>query len=98
MVTANRTNNTAQLQQFINNIWQHQQKNQFCDFTLTTNNNFLGCHKFVLSSTSSYFSQLFCDSKHNINIIDVTPLPEDILRTLCIIVNMLLMMRMLLNC
>ena len=81
MAAANRTNNTEQLQRFINNLWQHQQKNEFCDFTLTTNNTSIECHKLVLSSASSYFSQLLCDSEHNTNIIDVTPLPEHILQT-----------------
>ena len=81
MAAADRTNNTEQLQRFINNLWQHQQKNEFCDFTLTTNNTSIECHKLVLSSASSYFSQLLCDSEHNTNIIDVTPLSENILRT-----------------
>ena len=81
MAAADRTNNTEQLQRFINNLWQHQQKNEFCDFTLTTNNTSIECHKLVLSSASSYFSKLLCDSEHNTNIIDVTPLPEHILRT-----------------
>ena len=80
MAAADRTNNTEQLQRFINNLWQHQQKNEFCDFTLTTNNSSIECHKLVLSSASSYFSQLLCDSEQNTNIIDVTPLPEHILR------------------
>ena len=82
MAVADRTNNTEQLQQFINNLWQHQQKNEFCDFTLTTNDTSIECHKLVLSSASSYFSELLCDSKHNTNIIDVNPLPEHILRTI----------------
>ena len=81
MAAADRTNSTEQLQRFINNLWQHQQKNEFCDFTLTTNNSSIECHKLVLSSASSYFNQLLCDSEHNTNIIDVTPLPEHILRT-----------------
>ena len=81
MTAADKTNYTEQLQRFINNLWQHQQKKEFCDFTLTTNNTSIRCHKLVLSSASSYFSQLLCDSEHNINIIDVTPLPEHILRT-----------------
>ena len=81
MAAADRTNSTEQLQRFINNLWQHQQKIEFCDFTLTTNNTSIECHKLVLSSASSYFSQLLCDSEHNTNIIDVTPLPEHVLRT-----------------
>ena len=81
MAAADRTDKTEQLQRFINNLWQHQQKNEFCDFTLTTNNTSIECHKLALSSASSYFSQLLCDSEHNTNIIDVTPLPEHILRT-----------------
>ena len=81
MAAADRTNNTEQLHRFINNLCQHQQKNKFCDFTLTTNNTSIECHKLVLSSASPYFSQLLCDSEHNANIIDVTPLPEHILRT-----------------
>ena len=81
MDVANTTNRTVQIQRFINNLWQHQQKNEFCDFTLTTNNTSIECHKLVLSSASSYFSQFLCDSEHNTNIIDVTPLPEHILKT-----------------
>ena len=81
MAAADRTDKTEQLQRFINNLWQHQQKNEFCDFTLTTNNTSIECHKLVLSSASSYLSQLLCDSEHNTNIIDVTPLPDHILRT-----------------
>ena len=81
MAAADRTNNTEQLQRFINNLCQHQQKNEFCDFTFTTNNTSIECHKLVLSSASSYFSQLLCDSEHTTNIIDATPLPEHILRT-----------------
>ena len=78
---SDKTSNTEQLQQFINNLWQHQQKNEFCDFTLTTNNNSIRCHKLILSSASSYFSQILRDREHNKNIIDVTPLPENILKT-----------------
>ena len=81
MAAADRTNNTEQLQRFINNLWQHQQKNEFCDVTLTTNNTSIECHKLVLSSASSYFSQLLCDLEHSGNIIDITPLPEHILKT-----------------
>ena len=81
MAAAGRTKNTEQLQRFINNLWQHQQKKEFCDITLTTNNTSIGCHKLVLSSASSYFSQLLCDSEHNTSTIDVTPQPEHILRT-----------------
>ena len=81
MAVADRTNNTEQLHRFINNLWEHKQKNEFCDFTLTTNNTSIECHKLVLSSASSYFSQLLCNPDQNTNIIDVTPLPEHILRT-----------------
>ena len=81
MAAANRTNNTEQLQRFINNLWQHQQKTEFCDFTLSTNNTSIECHKLVLSSASSYFSQLLCSPEQNTNILDVTPLPEHILQT-----------------
>ena len=81
MAAADKADNTEQLQRFINNLWQHQQKNEFCDFTLTTNNTFIECHKLVLSSVSSYFCQLLCNSEHDTSIIDVTPLPEHILRT-----------------
>ena len=81
MAAADRTNNTEQQQRFINNLWQHQQKNEFCDFTLTTNDTSIECHKLVLSSASSYFSELLCDSEHVADTIDFTPLPEHILRT-----------------
>ena len=81
MATTSHTHNTGQLDKFTNNLWRHQQKNQFCDFTLTTNNTSIECHKLVLSSASSYFSRLLCNSEYNTNIIDVTPLPENILST-----------------
>ena len=82
MAAADKTN-SEHLQRFINILRRHQQKNEFCDFTLTTNNTSIECHKRVLSSASSYFSDLLCDSEHNTNIIDVTPPPEHtcILRT-----------------
>ena len=80
MAAADRTN-TEQPQRFINNLCQHQQRNEFCDFTLTTNNTSIKCHKLVLVSASSYFCQVLCDSEHNTNTIDVTPLPGHILRT-----------------
>ena len=82
MAAADITNNTEQLQRFINNRWKHQQKYELCDITLTTNNTTnntsIHCHKSVLSSASTYLSQLVCDSEHNTNIIDVTPLSEHI--------------------
>ena len=81
MAAADRTNSKEQLQRFVNNLWQHQQKKEFCDFTLTTNNTSMECHKLVLSSASSYFKQLFCGPDQNINIIDISPLPSHILRT-----------------
>ena len=61
MAAADKTNNTEQLQRFINTS--------------------IECHKLVLSSASSYFSQLLCESEHTTNIIDVTPLPEHVMRT-----------------
>ena len=82
MAVADRTNSTEQLQRFINDLWQHQPKNGCCGFTLITNDTSIDCHKLVLSSASSYFSQLLYDSEHNTNSIDVTPLPEHILRTI----------------
>ena len=82
MAAADRTNSKEQLQQFVDNLWQHKQKNEFCDFTLTTNNTSIECHKVVLSSASSYFKQLFSYFHYqNINIIDVSPLPMHILKT-----------------
>ena len=79
MASADRTNNTEQLQRFINNLRRHRQKKQFCDFTITTNNTSIECHKLVLSSASFYFLLLFCDPEQNS--IDVSPLNERILRT-----------------
>ena len=78
---ADKANNTEELLRFINNLWQHQQKKEFCDFTLTTNDTSIECHKVVLSSASSYFSQLLCDSEYNTIVIDVTPLAAHILKT-----------------
>ena len=70
-----------QVNRFFNNLRQHQRRNEFCDFTLTTNNTSIECHKLVLSSASSYFNQLFLIPEQNINIVDVTPLPLHILET-----------------
>ena len=81
MATTIHTHNTGQLERFTSNLWQHQQKNQLCDFTFTTNKASIKCHKLVLASASSYFSQTFCNSKYRFNIIDVSPLPEHVLRT-----------------
>ena len=81
MATADRANSTEQVNRFLNNLWQHQEKNEFCDFTLTTNNSSIECHKVVLSSASSYFNQLFRGPEQNINISDVSPLPLDVLKT-----------------
>ena len=83
MAAVDITNYTEQLQRFINNLWQHQQRNEFCDFSLTTNNTSIECHILVLSSASSYFSQIFSDCEHNTNIIDVTPLPEHNIEDCC---------------
>ena len=76
MAPADRANNTEKLQRFINR--QHHQKNELCDFTLTTNNTSIKCHKRVLSSASFYFTQLLRNYEHGINF---THLPEHILRT-----------------
>ena len=81
MAAADRANNTEQVNRFLNNLWQHQQNKEFCDFTLTTNNSSIECHKVVLSSASSYFTQLLRDPKQNIDNIDVTPLPAYVLKT-----------------
>ena len=81
MAAADRNNNTEQLQRCINDLWQHQPKKECCGFTLITNDTSIDCHKLVLTSASSYFNQLLFDSEHKTNSIDVTPLPEHILRT-----------------
>ena len=81
MAAVHRANSTEQVNRFLNKLWQHQQRNEFCDFTLTTNNSSIECHKLVLSSASSFFTQLFRVPEQNINIIDVTPLPLNILKT-----------------
>ena len=44
-------------------------------------------HDVVLSSDSSKFFQLLCDSEYNIDIIDITPLSEQILTTVAAIMN-----------
>ena len=44
-------------------------------------NTSIECHKLVLSSASSYFSQLLCDSEYNTIVIDVTLMASHILRT-----------------
>ena len=81
MAAAYRRKSIGQVDRFLNNLWKHQQKKEFCDFTLTTNNSSIACHKVVLSSASSYFTQLFGGPKQNINIFDVTPLPVHVLKT-----------------
>ena len=81
MAAAERTNIMEQQERFIRNLWQHQKKTELCDFTLTTNNSSIECHKVVLSSASSYFSSLLCDPEQNTNIIDVSPLPLHVLQS-----------------
>ena len=81
MAAVDRANNTEQVNRFSNNLWQHQQKKEFCDFTISTNNSSIECHKLVLSSASSYFNKLFRCPEQNIKIIDITPLPLNILKT-----------------
>ena len=78
MAAANKSNNTDELQRSINKFLQH---DEFCDFTLITNNTSIDCHKLVLSSASSYFYQVLYDSEDPVNFFDVTPLPDHILRT-----------------
>ena len=81
MAAAERTNIMEQQERFIRNLWQHQKKTELCDFTLTTNNSSIECHKVVLSSASSYFAHLLCDPEQNTNIIDVSPLPLHVLQS-----------------
>ena len=80
MAAADGANGSEQLQRFINTLWQHQQNNLYCDVTLMADDASIQCHKVVLSSASSYFSELLRDSGHNTTILDVTPLSEQILR------------------
>ena len=54
-------------------VWNYNQ--QIVTFLYTA----IECHKLVLSSASSYFSQLL--SAHSSNMIDVTLLPENVLTT-----------------
>ena len=56
---------TTKVQRFINNLWQHQQNHEFCDFTLITKGSPIECHKVVLSAASPYFKSLFFDNKEH---------------------------------
>ena len=65
--------NTSQLEAFVHTLWRHQQKNEFCDFTLAVSKTSIECHKVVLSSASPYFNQLFLsNTERSFNIIDVS--------------------------
>ena len=85
MAAADRTNDTEQLQRLVNTVRRyqntHSQRNQLCDLTSMADNASTQCHDVVFSSDSSNFFQLLCDSEYNIDIIDITPLSEQILTT-----------------
>ena len=74
---------TTKAQEFFNNLWQHQQKNEFCDFTLITNGSPIECHKVVLSAASPYFRKLLLDSKDHklLNIMDLSQTSLSVLNT-----------------
>ena len=74
---------TPKVKSFINNLWQHQQKNEFCDFTLITNGSPIECHKVVLSAASTYFRKLLLDDQNYkpLNIMDLSPTSLSVLNT-----------------
>ena len=74
---------TPKVKSFINNLWQHQQKNEFCDFTLITNGSPIECHKVVLSAASPYFRKLLLDDQNYklLNIMDLSPTSLSVLNT-----------------
>ena len=74
---------TTKAQEFFNNLWEHQQKNEYCDFTLITNGSPIECHKVVLSTASPYFRKLLLNKKgyKQQNSIDVSPTPLSVLNT-----------------
>ena len=74
---------TTKAQGFFNNLWQHQQNNEFCDFTLITNGSPIEYHKVVLSAASPYFKKLLLDSKDHklLNIMDLSPTSLNVLNT-----------------
>ena len=74
---------TPKVKSFINNLWQHQQKNEFCDFTLITNGSPIECHKVVLYAASPYFKKLLLDDQNYklLNIMDLSPTPLSVLNT-----------------
>ena len=74
---------TPKVKSFINNLWQHQQKNEFCDFTLITNGSPIECHKVVLSAASPYFKKLLLDDQNYklLNIMDLSPTSVNVLNT-----------------
>ena len=75
--------NTTKPQEFFNNLWQHQQKNEFCDFTLITNGSPIECHKVVLSAASPYFKKLLLNKKDHklLNIMDLSQTSLSVLNT-----------------
>ena len=83
LVFTQREANTTNVQRFINNLWQHQQKNEFCDFTLITNGSPIECHKVVLSAASPYFKKLLLNKKDHklLNIMDVSQTSLSVLKT-----------------
>ena len=74
---------TPKVKSFINNLWQHQQKNEFCDFTLITNSSPIECHKVVLSAASPYFKKLLLDDQNYklLNIMDLSSTSLNVLNT-----------------
>ena len=73
--------NNVQLTSFFHIMKKHQENREFCDFTLSTTNGEVECHKLVLSSSSSYFRSLLSNKECVKNIIDVSPLSLEALET-----------------
>ena len=74
---------TPKVKRFFNNLWEHQQKNEFCDFTLLTDGTPIECHKVVLSAASPYFKKLLLNKKDHklLNIMDVSQTSLNVLNT-----------------
>ena len=71
-----------QLTTFFRNLKQHQESGEYCDVTLTSNDESVECHKVVLSSASIYLNHRFSSEEQDTNIIDVSPINIEVLNNL----------------
>ena len=82
-----RTRNVDLLSKLGNGLKRQFELQKLCDVTLTTANqespqstSSIECHKVVLSSSSKYFEQYITNNGDNVNIIDVSPIDNDVMK------------------